>query len=77
METTFISRERWRLRTVWKQMASPIEPTPVLYGADAEALLRELECVCTPEEAKRRIDAARSELRAMLGEPNATTRNDT
>ena len=40
-------------------MPSPIEPTPVLEGEAAEELLRQLEDVCSPEEAKRRIAAAR------------------
>jgi hypothetical protein len=41
-------------------MALPIEPTPVLEGEAAEELLAQLEAVCTPEEAKRRIAAART-----------------
>lgn len=39
-------------------MAKPIEPTPTLYGEDAEALLRELENVCSEEEAERRLKKA-------------------
>jgi hypothetical protein len=35
-------------------MARPIEPTPILEGEDAERLLRDLENVCSPEEARRR-----------------------
>jgi hypothetical protein len=41
-------------------MALPIEPTPVLEGEAAEELLAELEAVCSQEEAKRRIAAARA-----------------
>jgi hypothetical protein len=41
-------------------MALPIEPTPVLEGEAAEELLAELEAVCSPEEAARRIAAARA-----------------
>jgi hypothetical protein len=41
-------------------LALPIEPTPVLEGEAAEALLVQLEAVCPPEEAKRRIAAART-----------------
>jgi hypothetical protein len=41
-------------------MALPIEPTPVLEDEAAEELLAELEAVCSPEEAARRIAAARA-----------------
>ena len=41
-------------------MALPIEPTPVLEGEAAEELLAELEAVCSPQEAARRIAAARA-----------------
>lgn len=47
-------------------MALPIEPTPVLEGEAAEELLQQLEDVCSPEEAKRRIAAARK-LLAKVG----------
>ena len=39
-------------------MAKPIEPTPTLTGKDAELLLRELEHVCSTEEADRRLQKA-------------------
>jgi hypothetical protein len=39
-------------------VAKPIEPTPTLVGEDAEALLRELENVCSDEEAERRLKKA-------------------
>ncbi len=50
-------------------MAKPIEPTPVLQGEDAERLLRDLEKVCSPEEAERRIDKAEAFLKAHLKKP--------
>lgn len=50
-------------------MARPIEPTPELEGAAAERLLRDLESVCTPKEAKRRVDWARRERAAMMKAP--------
>jgi hypothetical protein len=43
-------------------MARPIEPTPTLKGKDAKRLLRDLADVCSPEEARRRQDTARSAL---------------
>jgi hypothetical protein len=49
-------------------MASPIDATPTLKGADARRLLAELENVCSPEEAARRIERARS-LRAEMMRP--------
>lgn len=39
-------------------MAKPIEPTPTLTGKDAEQLLRELERVCSADEAERRLKKA-------------------
>jgi hypothetical protein len=48
-------------------MARPIEPTPVLEGEDAERLLAELERVCTPDEAERRVAAARKLLAKVMG----------
>jgi hypothetical protein len=41
-------------------MALLIEPTPVLEGEAADELLAQLELVCSPEEAERRIAAARA-----------------
>jgi hypothetical protein len=55
-------------------MAKPIEPTPVLEGEDAERLLRELEVVCSPDEAKRRTEWARREL-AELMRPKSVPRD--
>lgn len=49
-------------------MASPIEATPTLKGADAQRLLRDLEDVCSPEEAARRIERARA-VRAEMMRP--------
>lgn len=40
-------------------MARPVEATPMLEGEDAERLLSELERVCPPDEAKRRIERAK------------------
>lgn len=39
-------------------MAKPIEPTPPLDAEDSEALLRELEHGCSPQEAARREQRA-------------------
>ena len=50
-------------------VAKPIEPTPVLKGEDAERLLRDLEKVCSPEEAERRIGKAEAFLEAHLKKP--------
>lgn len=47
-------------------MAKPIQPTPPLRGPDAEQLLRELENVCSPEEAKRRSEWARRQLAELM-----------
>ena len=47
-------------------MARPIEPTPILEGEDAERLLRDLENVCSPEEARRRIEWARAKRAEMM-----------
>ena len=47
-------------------MARPIEPTPVLEGSDAEKLLTELAEVCSPDEARQRIDYARSARAEMM-----------
>jgi hypothetical protein len=52
-------------------MASPIDATPTLKGADARRLLAELENVCSPEEAARRIERARV-LRAEMMRPKIT-----
>ncbi len=46
-------------------MARPIEPTPVLYGEDAEQLLESLEHCASPEEMKRRQEYAREALREL------------
>jgi len=40
-------------------MAKPIEPTPPLDAEDSERLLRDLENVCSPEEAERRRATAK------------------
>lgn len=48
------------------KMARPIEPTPVLEGDDAKRLLDELETVCPPDEAKRRVEAARKLLAKVM-----------
>jgi hypothetical protein len=71
------SLQRWKTRLVTSAserydhgvMARPIEPTPVLEGEDADRLLEELEHVCTPEEAERRVAAARK-LLAKVVMPN-------
>lgn len=47
-------------------MARPIEHTPALEGDDARRLLEQLEDVCSPEEAERRIAAARKLLAKVL-----------
>lgn len=47
-------------------MARPIEPTPTLEGPDAERLLKDLANVCTPAEARQRIEAARRERDEMM-----------
>lgn len=54
-------------------MARPIESTPVLDGEDADKLLAELENVCPPDEAERRVDAARK-LLAKVMVPNGDDR---
>jgi hypothetical protein len=52
-------------------MARPIEATPVLEGEDAARLLAELEHVCAPEEAERRVAAARKLLaKVVVPDPN-------
>lgn len=50
-------------------MARPIEATPPLDAEDWSRLVRELEDVCTPEEAERRIAWARRELARMMIDP--------
>ena len=47
-------------------MARPIEPTPTLEGAAAEKLLSDLATVCSPLEARARIDWARQQRAAMM-----------
>jgi hypothetical protein len=47
-------------------MARPIEPTPTLEGAAAEKLLSDLAAVCTPSEARARVEWARRQRAAML-----------
>ena len=54
-------------------MARPIEPTPVLEGEDAARLLEQLEQVCPPDEAERRVAAARK-LLAKVMMPNGDGR---
>lgn len=56
-------------------MARPIEATPTLYDQDAERLLADLEDVCTPEEAMRRIQQAKKQ-RAEMMRPKVTRRDD-
>lgn len=46
-------------------MARPIEPTPKLKADDADSLLRDLENVCAPSEAARRISWAEKQLAEM------------
>ena len=48
-------------------MASPIEPTPPLGPKESEQLRRELEQVCTPSEAARRVELAEKRLAQALG----------
>ncbi len=52
-ETLDISAPSINLRYS-SRMAKPIEPTPPLDAEDSEALLRDLERGCSPEEAQRR-----------------------
>lgn len=47
-------------------MARPIEPTPTLEGKAAEKLLSDLAEVCTPSEARARVDWAREQRAAMM-----------
>jgi hypothetical protein len=54
-------------------MARPIEATPTLKGEDAERLLQDLDRVCPPEEAERRVAAARK-LLAKVVVPNGDDR---
>lgn len=51
-------------------MARPIQATPTLRGEDAKRLLRDLEDVCSPEEAQRRIEYGRK-LRAEMMRPKS------
>ena len=48
-------------------MARPIEPTPNLEAEDAERLLRDLEQVCLPAEAERRMRWAEQQVAQMMG----------
>ena len=60
-------------------MAKPIEPTPPLDAEDSERLLRDLEQVCSPEEARRREEwAARmvAEMMRTKGRPDDDSRRD-
>lgn len=43
-------------------MATPIAPTPTVYGQDAVELLESLERCCSPEELERRAQAAMDRL---------------
>lgn len=43
-------------------MARPIQPTPALSDKEAKRLQRELANVCTPEEARARIELAKKAL---------------
>jgi hypothetical protein len=47
-------------------MARPIEPTPQLGTEDSKRLLHDLEKVCSPAEAVRRIDAAEREFERIM-----------
>lgn len=47
-------KELWLLR----DMAYPIEPTPILEGEDAERFLRDLENPPNPEERKKLFEEA-------------------
>lgn len=47
-------------------MGTLIEPTPVLEAEDAERLMEQLENVCSPDEAARRIASARQLLATVL-----------
>ena len=49
----------WGLWTHSLRVAKPIEATPPVTGEEAEALLRQLKVVCSPEEAARRLQMAR------------------
>lgn len=60
-------------------MARPIEATPVLYGDDARRLLDDLQRVCSPEEARRRIESGkrtRAELMRAKGDEIYSTRDE-
>lgn len=46
-------------------MAKPIESTPPLEGEDAGRLLADLEKRCSPEEMRRRVEAAKKSLDAI------------
>lgn len=50
-------------------VAKPIEPTPTLYGEDAEQLLRELKDVCSESEAQRRLKKAEEFLAEVMRPP--------
>lgn len=54
-------------------MARPIEPTPTLSGDDARKLRRDLEDVCSPEEALRRVGWAQGQLTEMMRQKTRTT----
>lgn len=43
-----------------------IKATPTLEGEDADKLLKDLEDVCSPEEAKSRIEYAKKEIKEMM-----------
>ena len=55
-------------------MARPIEPTPTIYGEDAERLLADLEKVCSPEEGQSRIEWAKRERARMMAREGAARR---
>lgn len=54
------------VRATFRSMARPIEATPVVEGEDAKRLLDELENVCPPDEAKRRVEGARRLLAKVM-----------
>ena len=47
-------------------MASSIQPTPVLYGKDAEDILASLAVHCSAEEMARRVDFTELETPAQV-----------
>jgi hypothetical protein len=54
-----------------KPMPRPIRPTPTVRGKDAERLLRDIRNPCNPEEAKRRVAAAKEARASMMAGPHS------